>query len=184
MNTATAKSFLTILTSKVGVERERLYQLVRTAEVYYRLKDGQGQHKIGTLLQVCDYPFNIIGEYYDAFYLNQIGRVSEAKRNLERIIENGTPEYRAKAILTLSGVEEMQGNFEESMRLRLKASCVDNYPVVVEAQLGIAAIMGVSGDHLQAVKQLEKFLPMARLVGGGNPYIYGFSQQLCSRAGR
>ena len=72
--------------------------------------------------------------------------------------------YRAKALLSLSAVEERSGNFDEALRLRLKASCLDVPSVVVESQLGIAAILGMQDDHKHAVKHLERFLPLARMV--------------------
>src|ERR1044071_4642058 len=104
MNTAATKRLLTILSSKVEIDRTRLYQLVNLAECCYRLKDSQGQHELGLLLQEFPPPFNLVGDYYEAIYLNQVNLFDEAKKRLERVYEHGPEKYRAKALLSLGAV--------------------------------------------------------------------------------
>jgi hypothetical protein len=174
MNTATIKRLLTILSSKVGIDRTRLYQLIELAECCYGLKDMQGQRELGLLLQRYPPPFDLVGSYYEGVSLCQTNQFDEAKKRLERVYEHGPTKYRAKALLSLSAVEQRSGNLVEAMRLRLQASRLDVLSVVVEAQLGIAAILGMQDDHRQAVKHLESFLPLARMLGKDAPLYYDY----------
>ncbi|HKP86935.1 MAG TPA: hypothetical protein VJZ26_12610 [Blastocatellia bacterium] len=79
MNTAAIKRLLTILSSKAEIERTRLYQLINLAERSYCLKDAHGQRELGLLLQEFPAPFDLIGNYYEAIYLNQANLFDEAK---------------------------------------------------------------------------------------------------------
>jgi tetratricopeptide (TPR) repeat protein len=174
MNTAAIKRLLTILSSKAEIERTRLYQLVDLAELCYCLKDAQGQREIGLLLQEFPPPFNLLGDYYEAIYLNQVNLFDEAKSRLERVYEHGPAKYRAKALLSLGAVEQRSGNLDEAMRLRLQASKLDIPSVTIESQIGIASLLGAYGDHRQAVKYLEQFLPLARMINRGTPLYYDY----------
>jgi tetratricopeptide (TPR) repeat protein len=174
MNTAAIKRLLTILSSKVEIERTRLYQLVDLAERCYCLKDAQGQRELGLLLQEYPPPFDLVGSYYEGVSLSQTSLFDEAKKRLEQVYEHGPARYRAKALLSLSAVEERSGNLDEALRLRLQASRHDVPSVVVEAQLGIAAILGMQDDHPHAVKHLERFLPVARMINKDTPLYYDY----------
>jgi tetratricopeptide (TPR) repeat protein len=174
MNTAAIKRLLTILSSKVGIERTRLYQLVDLAERCYCLKDAQGQRELGLLLQKFPPPFDLVGNYYEAIYLNQANLFDEARKRLERVYEHGPMLYRAKALLSLGAVEQRSGNLDEAMTLRLQASRVDIPNVAVEAQIGIASLLSACGDHRHAVKNLEQFLPLARMINRDTPLYYDY----------
>jgi tetratricopeptide (TPR) repeat protein len=174
MNTAAIKRLLTILSSKVGIERARLYQLVDLAERCYSLKDVKGQRELGLLLQTFPPPFDVVGSYYEGVSLSQTSLFDEARKRLERVYEHGPAKYRAKALLSLSAVEERSGNLDEAMRLRLRASCLDVPAVVVESQLGRAAILGMQDDHEHAVKCLERFLPLAKMAARNTPLYYDY----------
>jgi tetratricopeptide (TPR) repeat protein len=174
MNTAAIKRLLTILSSKAEIERTRLYQLVDLAERCYCLKDAQGQHELGLLLEECPSPFDLVGNYYEAIYLNQLNLFDEAKKRLERVYEYGPTIYRAKALLSLGAVEQRSGNLDEAMRLRLQASSLDIPSVAVESQIGIASLLGAYGDHRHAVKNLEQFLPLARMINRDTPLYYDY----------
>jgi hypothetical protein len=96
MNTAAIKRLLNILSSKVKVERTRLYQLIELAERCYGLKDIKGQRELGLLLQEFSAPFDLVGSYYEGVSLCQTNLFDEAKKRLERVHEHGPTKYRAK----------------------------------------------------------------------------------------
>lgn len=178
MNTAAINRLLTILASKVEIDRTRLYQLIELAERCYGLKDIKGQRELGLLLQGYPPPFDLVGSYYEGVSLCQTNLFDEAKKRLEQVYEHGPAMYRAKALLSLSAVEERSGNLDEAMRLRLQSSRLDIPPVVVESQLGIAAILGMQGEHKHALKHLESFLPLARLLGKDTPLYNDYLNSL------
>jgi tetratricopeptide (TPR) repeat protein len=174
MNTAAINRLLTILSSKVEIDRTRLYQLIELAERCYCLKDMQGQRELGLILQEFPHPFNLIGNYYEAIYLNHIGLSDEARKTLERVYEHGPEKYRAKALISLGAVEEKRGNFDESMRFRLQAASFNIPSISLQAQHGMAVLLGIQGEHKHAVKHLESFLPLARMLKKDTPLYYDY----------
>jgi hypothetical protein len=174
MNTTAIKRLLNILSSKVKIERTRLYQLIELAERCYGLKDIKGQRELGLLLQEFSAPFDLVGSYYEGVSLCQTNLFDEAKKRLERVYEHGPTKYRAKALLTLSAVEQRSGNLDEAMRLRLQAIPFDIPSIRLEAQHGIAVLLGIQGEHQHAVKHLEQFLPLARMINRDTPLYYDY----------
>jgi hypothetical protein len=174
MNTATIKHLFMLLSSKVEINRTRLYQLVDLAERCYCLKDAQGQRELGLLLQEYPTPFDLIGNYYESIYLNHIGLSDEARKKLERVSEHGPEKYRAKALISLGAVEEKRGNFDESMKFRLKATSFDIPSITLEAQHGMAVLLGIQGENKHALKHLESFLPLAKLINKDTPAYYDY----------
>jgi tetratricopeptide (TPR) repeat protein len=174
MNTAAIKRLLTILSSKVGIDRARLYQLIDLAERYYCLKDVKGQRELGLLLQEFPAPFDLVGSYYEGVSLCQTNLLDDAKKKLERVFEHGPTKYRAKALLSLSAVEQRRDNFDEAMRLRLQAIPFNIPSISLEAQHGMAVLLGLQGEHHHALKHLEQFLPLAKMVNKDSPLYYDY----------
>lgn len=165
MNTNTIRRFLTALSSAVEIERGQLYQLVQCAETSYCLRDVSTQQEIGLALQSFAYPFNQIGKYYESVFLYRTGQYAKARELLERVADSAPAQYRSKALLSLSAVEESLGRFEESLSLRLKASTFDDPVTLIEAQRGIAVLRGLEGNHPAALRDLERLMPLAHIIG-------------------
>lgn len=175
MNTDTIKRFLTALSSAVEIERGQLYQLVQSAEASFYLRDIHSQREIGLVLQSFGYPFNQVGKYYESVFLYRTGQYEKARKLLECVAGFAPSRYRSKALLSLSAVEERIGRFEESLRLRLQLSAVDDPLILLEAQRGIAALRSVEGDHPAALRDLERLLPLAHIIGRhGHPSYFSF----------
>jgi len=170
--TATLKSFLKILSSRLRVEQERLYQLVHSAEVSYYLRDTQSQLEIGLTLQAFPYPFHQVGKYYEAVYLYRNNQYEKARTILENVVEYAPSRYRSKALLSLSAVEETLGNFEDALKLRIASCSLDDPLTYIEAQRGIAVLKSFEGSHRQAIKHLENLLPMVKSVSKSVPALY------------
>lgn len=175
MNTDTIRRFLTVLSSTVEVERAQLYQLVQSAETSYCLRDVHSQREIGLVLQSFAYPFNQVGKYYESVFLYRTGQYGKARELLESVADSASTRYRSKALLSLSAVEESIGHFEESLRLRLQASSCDDPVTLLEAQRGIAVLRGMEGDHRAALRDLERLMPLAHMIGKRNhPSYFAF----------
>lgn len=174
MNADSIKRFLIFLSSALKVERGELYQLIQAAEASYYLRDLQSQHEIALLLQSFGYPFSQVGKYYESIYLFRNGQHDKAKQLLECVAESAPARFRSKALLSLAGVAEHIGRFEESLRLRLQIT-TDNPITLFEAHYGMAAQRGVEGEHRAALRELERLLPLAHIIGKrGHPAYFGF----------
>ncbi|HXU38909.1 MAG TPA: helix-turn-helix domain-containing protein [Blastocatellia bacterium] len=177
MNTSAIKRFLTVLSSTVKLERGQLYQLVQSAEASYCLRDIESQREIGLLLQSFGYPFNQVGKYYESIYLYRSGEYQKATELLENVADSAPAQYRSKALLSLSAVEERIGHFEESLwlRLRVRTSLRDDPLISLETQQSIAVLRSLEGDHGTALRDLERLLPLAHIIGKrGHPAYFTF----------
>jgi len=178
MNTSATKRFLTALSSAVKIERGQLYQLVQSAEANYYLRDIHSQHELGLVLLSFGYPFNQIGKYYESIYLYRTGQYEKARQLLENVADSAPARYRSKALLSLSAVAERIGHFEESLRLRLQglsSAAADDPVTLIEIQRGIAAVRSVEGDHRAALRDLERLMPLAHVIGkSGHPAYVSF----------
>ena len=184
MNTDAIKRFLTVLSSTVKIERAQLYQLVQSAEASYYLRDIDSQREIGLILQSFAYPFNQLGKYYESMFLFRTGQRQKARQLLENVAESAPAQYRSRALLSLSAVEESIGRFEESLRFRLQASSYDDPVTLLEAQWGIAALRSAEGEHRAALRDLERYLPLAHIIGKrGHPayikFLNSYATELC-----
>jgi hypothetical protein len=139
-----------------------LYQLVRIADWSYCVRNTQKQHEIGGILKHFRYPFDVLGDYYEAQYLNRNGLYEVSTKLLERVYEQGPERYRARALQTLSAKEEWQGKIGEALRFRVEAIKIGDPFTSLEAQLGVAICKSVEGDHRGAIRHIEQFLPMVR----------------------
>ena len=153
-----------------------MYQLIRSAEAGYHLQDVESQREIGLLLQSFAYPFNQIGKYYKSVFYYRTGQYEKARRLLECVAESAPAQYRSKALLSLSAVEESLGRFEESLRLRLKSLSASDPVILLEAQRGIAVLRSLEGEHGAALRELERLIPLAHSIGrrGGHPTYFSF----------
>jgi tetratricopeptide (TPR) repeat protein len=106
--------------------------------------------------------------------LSQTSLFYEAKKRLERVYEHGPAKYRAKALLALGALEERSGNLDESMRLRLQATSFDIPSIRLQAQHGMAVLLGIQGEHQHALKHLESFLPLVRMINRDTPLYYDY----------
>jgi tetratricopeptide (TPR) repeat protein len=164
MNTATIKRFLMLLSSAKGLEREQLYQLIQKAESCYCLKD-KGQYDLGLILKSFPPPFDLIGDYYQAFYLYRQGHRETAIEKLTTVREQGMPYYQAKSLLTFGAIHQVEGDVDEAMKVRLAASKSEILSITLDAAIGITALLGGQGKHDKAVEYLESVLPHASKLG-------------------
>ena len=165
MSKATIKRFLMLLSSARDLQREQLYQLLEKAEYCYCLKDSKGQYEFGKALSLFASPFDLIGDYYQSAYLHKTGQKQLAIEKLERVRREVKGIYADKATLTLSTMRDIDHDPDESLKLRLELAKSESIPVVVEAAIGIASILGSQGEHDKALKELERVFPLLSKLG-------------------
>jgi tetratricopeptide (TPR) repeat protein len=174
MSIATAKGLFTILSSNVRIGQERLYQLVRGAEWSYCIRDTQRQYEIGRILQQFPYPFDVLGNYYEAQYLNRKGLYEASTKLLERVYKEGPERYKARALQTFAARDEWQGKTGEALRFRVEAIKIGDPFASLEAQLGVAICKSTNGDHLGAIRHIEQFLPIVKAFYGPHPLYFDY----------
>lgn len=101
-----------------------------------------------------------------------------------RILFVQTSDFAQERLFVQSqrSLDESLGRFEESVRLRVKASTCDDPVTLIEAQKGIAVLRGMEGDHRAALRDLERLTPLAHLIGKrGHPSYFAFLSSYGSR---
>lgn len=175
MNTDAIRRFLIALSSTLKIEQGQLYQLIQSAEAGYHLRDVHAQREIGLALQAFGYPFNQVGKYYESIYLYRTGQFEKARKLLECVADSAPARYRSKALFSLSAVEERLGRFEESLRLRLQILTVDDPVLSLQTQQSIAILRSREGEHRAALRDLERLMPLAHIIGQhGHPAYVTF----------
>lgn len=165
MNTATIKRLLILLSSTREIDQARLYQLIQAAERCYCLKNTKGQYELGAILKTLPEPLNLIGDYYQSLHLYKQGHKDTALGILDAVREQAPAKYQDKSLLTIGGIHEYEQDYDEAMKVRLVASKSETLSVVLDAALGIAALLGLQGKHANAVEYLEGILPLASKLG-------------------
>src|SRR6185369_13929278 len=133
------------------------------------------QRETAIRLQSFAYPFNQVGKYYESIYLFRSGQFDKARALLESVAESAPARYRSKALLSLSAVEAHLGNFEESLRLRLETSSCSDPVTAFEARQGVAILQSIAGEHRGALRDLERLMPLAYIIGKhGHPAYFNF----------
>jgi hypothetical protein len=165
MSKATIKRFLTLLSSAKELERVQLYQLLQKAEQCHCLKDKRSQYEFGKALEQFSYPFNLIGGYYQSFYLQKTGQIEAAYEKLGRVHNEVKGVYADKALLSISSMKELDNDLDGSMRIRLALTKSEFLPIAVESAIGVAAILGSQREHDKALKHIEAVLPLIPKLG-------------------
>ena len=123
------------------------------------------KYEFGKALSLFAPPFDLIGDYYQSLYLYKSGQKELAREKLQRVLDEGQPVYKDKALLTLGAIEQSERNIDEALKLRFAASKSEFISVHVEAAIGLASIFGSQGEHPKALEHLERVLPLISKLG-------------------
>ncbi len=151
-------------------------KLTRIAELAY------GRRDVATLEAVSQILSNLpmkaakdVGLYYSAIAANRRGDHDEARSILEPLSETASPIIKARSIQTLGVIHWYQKDFEESARLHIEAAKaardVDGFTLFL-AFGQAASVKGDTGDHRQAVDDLENLWPIVRVVSREHPHLF------------
>ncbi len=116
-----------------------------------------------------------VAQHYQALCAKQKGDYEGARKLLERIIGEATPQYRARALQVIGGTYHEQGRINDALPFYVAAgkAAIDCAPItLVLSQAMIAVVRSIHGDHKQALDDLEQLFPLARAIGKYYPVFY------------
>jgi tetratricopeptide (TPR) repeat protein len=114
--------------------------------------------------------YHNIGLYYKALCVKREGRIEEARSLLSEVAERASPQYRARATMSLAAIAIDLGDYDTALLLHTEAGwmatnygCEDLF-AAVHARKMIAVIKSVWGDHRGALADLEGLWPVVSAV--------------------
>jgi tetratricopeptide (TPR) repeat protein len=168
-----------------GVYSDRLVidfgdKLLAMAEQAYGFRQGEKLEELSQALLALPLPaqYKSAARYFRALGLRRRGQRETGNLLLELVATEPTHRYTARAVQSLGGVFHDLGDFESALKLSLEAGRraaekgrVDPAAALF-AQMNIATIKGLKGDHRRALADLERLSPFVRAVGLIHPHIY------------
>lgn len=116
-----------------------------------------------------------IAKYYQALCTWRRGDISDARRSLEGVAEESTPQYRARALQIIGLTHHDRGELDAALAFYIaagKASLNCDFLTHVESHRMMAVIRSCHGDHSQALAHLEKLFPSVRAAAKASPVLY------------
>ena len=162
--------------------------LIALAEHAYRLRllDVVEQSSQLLLNLPLSSKYRSVGHFYEASCLHRKGHLEEERALLGRMAEKFPKNFRAKALTALSASYLVSGDYQSSLSLCVEAgraaACYglfDSQSFII-SQRHIAVIKSINGDHRGALADLERMLPLVRVLSRWQPYL--FYEQLNSYA--
>ena len=116
-----------------------------------------------------------IARYYRALCRWQQGDADNARQSLERVVEEATPQYRARALQVLGLISQGRGEVDAALPFYVaagKAAADCDLLTLAYSQQMISVVCSIHGDHARALEHLEKQSPLVRVVGKHYPAAY------------
>lgn len=116
-----------------------------------------------------------IAKYYQALSNWRRGDVSTARRSLEAVAEESTPQYRARALQIIGLTYHDRGEIDTALSFYIaagKASGNCDFLTQVESHRMIAVIRSCHGDHSRALEHLERLFPAVNAASKAFPVLY------------
>jgi tetratricopeptide (TPR) repeat protein len=178
-----------------------LYQqnaLLRAADRFCQIADNAYAFRrmdvveeLGEILINAPLPrqYESIGQYYQALSICRKLGVVESRPLFERVIDEAPLAYRARAMVSLGTTFVQTGDLQAAKELyadALRASrnnWADSQTIVLSHKM-TAVAKSIDGDQRGALEDLERLLPLARMVGTTSPqvlydYLNGYAVELC-----
>lgn len=169
-------------------------RLIAMADHALDFKQTDQAEQISHILMNAPLPteYRNIGQYYLACCIKRRGESDAARVRLERLAESpATPlPFRARALQAVGIIHQVAGDFQEALRFYLPATDAastrhgNDLLTTTYARWMMAAVRGISGDNAGALADLEKLLPIVRLVAPEHPWtLYGYVNSLAVELG-
>ena len=116
-----------------------------------------------------------IARHYQALCSWQRGDIDDARQSLERIVEEATPQYRAKALQVIGLTYQKRGEVDAALPFYVaagKAAADCDLVTLAQSQQMISVVRSMNGDHAQALEHLEKQFPLVRAISKRYPAAY------------
>jgi tetratricopeptide (TPR) repeat protein len=154
--------------------------LVSLAYHAYTLRQMEALEHISQILLSLPLPRELrsIARYYQGFCVKRKGELDVARDLFERVAEEASIIYRARAIIALGSVAFDKGDFQTVLPLYGEANHVTSHAQEFDplaafyTQHMMAVLRSIDGDNRGALEDLERMFPLARAVGSTYPPIY------------
>ncbi len=134
----------------------RLVQEIETARVFRRVQKIEDLSLILSNLPIREY--QLISQYYYA--LSSFLKGDNTQHTFETVLDESRT-YKARALITLAGIEARKGNTEAELKYFAKAVKYAHSPsLLIEIYRGAAIVKAKEGCQGQAIKELEKIYPL------------------------
>jgi tetratricopeptide (TPR) repeat protein len=146
-------------------------KLIHEAELAQAFRHTDRLEELGSIL--FHFPlreYQIIGQYYLGW--SKFRRGEDAQPVFENVIDQSKT-YKTKGLISLGALMYGNRDFPSAVRYYTEALRTDNSPsVFVPIARTIAVIKATEGDHKQALKELERILPITRYTTPKSYYDY------------
>jgi hypothetical protein len=170
---------LSAISSILSSERDlrrigwQLAKLARHARLTGRMDLVGGISEAITVLPLPD-EIKTAGLYYQAVVEKHSGNVKQARVVLAQVASGPANAFRCRAILELGKTFFDTGHPIAAMPLYLeavRASRAKDFLTSTQAQMMIAVVRSIDGDHRGALRDLDRLWPMVRLASHEHPAL-------------
>jgi tetratricopeptide (TPR) repeat protein len=154
-------------------------KLVAVAEHAYPIQDNETLKEAAELLVAlpAQAGYRGMAYYYRGLYALRQREYDRAHVLFSRVIEQGSPAYRSRALVSLGRVYLREGDLEASRAATLEAARLASDHcrsalAAVTTGVNIAILDSISGDHRRALESLETLFPVAQMMGPQHPHEY------------
>lgn len=159
----------------VDVAAHQFAELARRAWLSRRL-DALEEISKAIISLPADTKTQNIGHFYRALRLQTEGGVSRYRRAIQDVTDNLLPAYQPRAILALGASHYLAGEFGEFAYLSLEAARAaeahQDYVTLYVALRDLAVVRSLQGDHIGALKDLERLRPVVLSIRSLYPSEY------------
>ena len=116
-----------------------------------------------------------VARHYQALCAKRKGDYEGARKLLERVIDEASPQYIARTLQAIGLTYHACGDINEALSFYVAAgkTAIDCDPLTLAgSQAMISIVRSIHGDHKQALAGLEQLFPLARAIGRHYPAFY------------
>ena len=152
----------------------QLAEIARHADFARQMDAVEQASRIMLALPISSH-LKIVAQHYQALCVKQKRDYEGARRLFEGVIEEATPQYRARALQVIGATYHEQGELDAALPFYIaagKAAINCDLSTLVESRRNIALIRSIHGDHKQALEDIENLFPLVRVVAKQYPLLY------------
>jgi tetratricopeptide (TPR) repeat protein len=146
-------------------------RIIHEAEIAQAFRQTEKLEELGSILS--NFPikeYRLVGQYYIGWCINRKGH--DAQKLFEKVVEESAT-YRSMALIELATNQARKGDLGSGIAYYTEALKYSQTPYqVVLAERSIAAVKGIEGNHTQALKDLERIVPLVRYCQPVERYQY------------